>query len=320
MRKVVSIAPMMGYTDRHARYLLRLMSPSVVLYTEMLTTQALLQGRHTAALAFDQAEHPVVLQLGGSNPKQMAQCAVLAEQAGYDEVNINVGCPSDRVQSGYFGACLMKEPALVAECVAKMHASVKIPVTVKTRIGIDRTGFEFLTGFVEPVAAAGCRTFIIHARHAWLKGLNPKQNRHIPPLDYEAVYRLKAQYPQLNIIINGGIDDVAQIQAQLRRVDGVMIGRQAYKAPYFLTEVDRVISGLEKPPLSRREVVMRYSEYMARQVGAQVSLWSMVRHALGLYYGQPGAKQWRRYLTEQTNRERVDHNVLIKALERLPDS
>ncbi|WP_372695636.1 tRNA dihydrouridine(20/20a) synthase DusA [Immundisolibacter sp.] len=294
----LSVAPMMDCTDRHARYLHRLLSRCTLLYTEMVTAQALLRGDPDYLLAYNPAEHPVALQLGGSDPAQLAQAARIGVDFGYDEINLNVGCPSDRVQSGRFGACLMAEPALVGECVAAMQAAVAVPVTVKCRIGIDRTDRDQdLFDFVESVAAAGCRHFTVHARKAWLDGLSPRENREIPPLRYETVYRLKRLRPELEIVINGGITDLDQALAHLRHVDGVMIGRAAYHSPWLLADVDRRLFGAATPPPERAQVLAQYIGYMDHQLGAGTPITALTRPLLGLFQGQPGARAWRRTLS-----------------------
>jgi len=291
---------MMDCTDRHERYFLRLISGCALLYTEMVTAAAVLHGDLQRLLAFDPGEHPVALQLGGSDPNDLAAAARIGADFGYDEINLNVGCPSDRVQSGRFGACLMAEPSLVGECVAAMQAGVQLPVTVKTRIGIDdRDSYDELCTFVEMVRDGGCRTFILHARKAWLQGLSPKQNREIPPLQYETVHRLKADFPEIEILINGGIRSLEEAERQLRLVDGVMVGRAAYENPYLLSEVDRRFYARQEPCRSRREIVRLFAEYAAKQITKGTRLNQMTRHIVGLYAGFPGARKWRRYLTEQ---------------------
>jgi tRNA-dihydrouridine synthase A len=310
----VSVAPMMDWTDRHCRYFLRLISRHVLLYTEMVTTGALLHGDRERFLAYHPDEHPLALQLGGSEPAELAACARMAEAHGYDEVNLNVGCPSDRVQSGRFGACLMAEPELVAECVAAMRGACGIPVTVKTRIGIDeRDSYEDLTDFVSSVQGAGCRTFIIHARKAWLEGLSPKENREIPPLRYDVVHRLKADFPQLTIILNGGLKDLDTMAEELARVDGVMLGREAYHNPYLLAEVDRRFYGDGHRVPSRHEVVARFLPYVAARLPEGVPLQAMTRHILGLFQGQPGARAWRRHLSENAHRRGAGVEVIEQA-------
>jgi tRNA-dihydrouridine synthase A len=277
----------------------------------------LIHGDAASLLRFNAEEHPVALQLGGSDPQMMAAAARLGELEGYDEININVGCPSDRVQSGQFGACLMSRPELVAGCVVAMRDAVSIPVTVKTRIGIDdRDSYEFLCKFVETVASAGCETFIVHARKAILAGLSPKENRSVPPLDYDRVYRLKKEHPDLHMILNGGITEIAQVEQHLEHVDGVMIGRQAYQDPWFLTGLELALYGQSID--SREEVIEKISAYMERQLQQGVPLKHMTRHLLGLYNGQPGARQWRRSLSENAHRPGADIDVLRKAMKSLP--
>ena len=302
----ISVAPMMDWTDRHCRFFLRQVSPAARLYTEMITTGALLHGDVERQLKFDPAEHPVAVQLGGSEPDELARCARMAAERGYDEVNLNVGCPSERVQRGAFGACLMAEPALIAECVRAMRAAVAVPVTIKHRIGIGRTeSYEFMRDFVGAVAEAGCRTFIVHARNAILQGLSPKENREVPPLRYDFVHRLKREFPGLEIVINGGIATQAQIEAQLALVDGVMLGRAAYHDPWMLADPGRARSG----------VVHAMEEYAAREVARGTALRHVCRHMLGLYLGQPGARQWRRMLSDPDRLSRNDPRLLDEALQ-----
>ncbi|HET6726264.1 MAG TPA: tRNA dihydrouridine(20/20a) synthase DusA [Gammaproteobacteria bacterium] len=309
-----SIAPMMDCTDRHFRYLARLLTRHTLLYTEMVTTGALLHGDAARHLAFDATEHPLALQVGGSDPHELAQAARLAERWGYDEINVNIGCPSDRVQSGRFGACLMADPQLVADGVAAMRNACGLPVTVKTRIGIDKDeGGDRLFDFVETVAAAGCDTFIVHARNAWLKGLSPKQNREIPPLRYDLVYRLKRERPDLTIAINGGIKTLDETRAHLAHVDGVMVGREAYAQPYFLAEVDREIFGAHAPVNDRDAVLEAYVPYASRQRAKGVPLNRLVRPLFGLYQGCTGARRWRRHLSEHAPRRDADERVIINA-------
>ena len=294
---------MMDWTDRHCRYFMRLLSPGALLYTEMVTAAAIVHGDAERMLRFNSEEHPVALQLGGSDPDWMARATALASGYGYDEININVGCPSDRVQSGQFGACLMARPRLVADCYAAMQAQTDMPVTVKSRIGIDdQDSYDFLVAFVEPLAAAGCRKFVVHARIAILEGLSPKENRSVPPLDYERVYRLKADFPDFEIILNGGIETVNQVDAALDKVDGVMIGRQAYHQPYLLTELESHFNPGWDPP-SRAEIVERMVPYVDRELASGTRLSSITRHMLGLFAGQPGARAWRRYLSEHAHRD-----------------
>ena len=310
-----SVAPMMDCTDRHARYLLRLLSARALLYTEMITSGALLHGDARRHLRFNREEHPVAIQLGGADPAQMAVCARMAADEGYDEVNINVGCPSDRVQSGRFGACLMAEPQLVADCVAAMWAAVTIPVTVKTRIGIDRDeSTDRLYAIVEACRAAGCATFIIHARKAWLDGLSPKENRELPPLRYEVVHALKRANPGIQIIINGGLTTIAQCTRELQHVDGVMLGREAYHNPYLLASVDRDLYGESGQPPTRDEVAARFIDYVARECSIGTPLPAMTRHLLGLYQGMAGARLWRRVLSEEVRRSGAGPAVILDAM------
>jgi len=307
---------MMDWTDRHCRYFLRQCAPHARLYTEMITTGALLHGDVARQLDFDAAEHPVAAQLGGSEPDELAACARLVEAAGYDEVNLNIGCPSERVQRGAFGACLMAEPELVAECVRAMREAVSIPVTVKHRIGIDKVeSYDFVTDFVARVASAGCTTFIVHARNAVLKGLSPKENREIPPLRYEVVHRLKRDFPALAFVINGGLTDWAAIEAQLAAVDGVMLGRAAYHQPWLLAEADARIYGDGALPKSRAEVAQAMAAYAKREVAAGVALRQVTRHMLGLYHHAPRARLWRRMLSDPARLSRDDPALIGEALE-----
>ena len=316
----VSIAPMMDWTDRHCRFFLRLLTPSARLYTEMVTAAALTHGDAERLLQFDVVEHPVALQLGGSDPKMMADAAKLGAQAGYDEININVGCPSDRVQSGQFGACLMSSPDVVASCFKEMSSVSDVPVTVKTRIGIDdQISYEFLREFVAILHTAGCDTFIVHARVAILQGLSPRENRSVPPLHYDRVYELKREFPDLTIVLNGGIVSTEQVLSHLETVDGVMIGRQAYHQPYFLTELEAVLfdhKDWQAP--SRHEVIELMIPYIERQMSAGTELKNITRHLLGLYAGQPGARAWRRHLSEHTHLPGAGIEVLQEALAKLP--
>ena len=316
-RKHFSVAPMMDWTDRHCRYFLRLLSPSVELYTEMVTAAAVHHGDADRLLRFDAAEHPVVVQLGGSEPELMAAAAVRAAEEGYDEININVGCPSDRVQSGQFGACLMADPALVARCYRAMSEAVDIEVSVKSRIGIDdKDSFDFLDEFVTTLAEAGCRKFIVHARIALLSGLSPKENRSIPPLKYPRVYRLKEAHPELEIIINGGIQSLEDVDAVIGHVDGVMIGREAYHNPYFLTLLEQRLGSAVTPP-QRADVVEAMLPYIDRELAAGTRLHSITRHMLGLFAGQPGARAWRRFLSENARGNDAAASVLTDALEAI---
>ena len=293
------VAPMMDWTDRHCRFFHRLISQHVLLYTEMVTTGALIHGDSHRFLGFNKEEHPLAFQLGGSNPRELALSATMVEDYGYDEVNLNVGCPSDRVQNGRFGACLMLEPELVADCVAAMCKAVSIPVTVKSRIGVDdKDSYGELVSFVRTVASAGCKTFIVHARKAWLSGLSPRQNREIPPLNYDVVLQLKADFPQLNIIVNGGIVNLGQAEQLLQHSDGVMVGREAYQNPYLLAEVDSRIFNAVVAPRSRHEIIELLLPYIEGQLSNGIRLNSVTRHILGLFHGEPGARAWRRHLSE----------------------
>ena len=315
---MISVAPMMDWTDRHCRYFMRLLSPSALLYTEMVTAAAIVHGDADRLLRYNAEEHPVALQLGGSDPDWMAQAAAMGAAYGYDEININVGCPSDRVQSGQFGACLMARPEIVARCFTAMQKECDAPVTVKSRIGInDQDSYEFLRSFVDPLAEAGCRKFVVHARIAILEGLSPKENRSVPPLDYERVYRLKDDYPELEIVINGGLASIASIDAALQRVDGAMIGRQAYHQPYFLAELEAHRNAGWRPP-TRHAVVEKMLPYIDTCVSKGISLNSISRHMLGLYAGQPGARAWRRFISEHAHREGAGSEVLVEALNAMP--
>lgn len=306
---------MMAWTDKHYRSLMRLISKHVLLYTEMLTTPAIIRGHREYLLAYSDCEHPVAVQLGGSNPSELALCAKIATDYGYDEINLNVGCPSDRVQSGRFGACLMLEPELVADCVAAMKAVTHIPITVKTRIGVDdQDSYEALHTFIQRVAAADCQAFIVHARKAWLKGLSPKENREIPPLRYEVVHQLKQDFPHLSFILNGGIKSVEAIQMQLPHVDGVMIGRAAYEHPYCLAEIDQLFFNETHAPLTQKEVIQAYLPYLSKQLEQGVHLRSLTRHLLGFFQGLAGARQWRRYLSEHGGDDQRGVRVIEEAL------
>lgn len=305
---------MMEWTDRHCRYFLRLISKRTFLYTEMVTAEAVLYGDRERVLGFDEAEHPVGLQLGGGDPSKLAEAARIGADFGYDEINLNVGCPSDRVQSGRFGACLMAEPALVGTCVAAMAASSGLPVTVKCRIGIDdQDTEESLDRFIDEVARAGCASFIVHARKAWLKGLSPKENRDVPPLDYERVYRLKKRRPDLEIILNGGIESFAAAKAELDHVDGVMLGRAAYADPYLLAGVDGEVFGAEREVPSRLDVLDAFRPYVEDQLRRGVRLNAMTRHILGLFHGRPRARAFRRHLAENAHLDGAGIEVLDSA-------
>ncbi|CAN7513327.1 tRNA dihydrouridine(20/20a) synthase DusA [Variovorax sp. LjRoot290] len=315
--KIVSVAPMMDWTDRHCRYLHRLLTRRALLYTEMVTTGALVHGDVPRHLRFNAEEHPVALQLGGSEPAELAHCAKLGEEWGYDEINLNCGCPSERVQRGAFGACLMNEPQLVADCVKAMVDVVKVPVTVKHRIGIDKTeSYEFVRDFVGAVSEAGCRTFIVHARNAWLKGLSPKQNREVPPLRYELVHRLKHDFPELVFSINGGFDDNAQMHAHLRLLDGVMIGREAYHNPWWLSEWDAVFYKEAPSTLTREEAELAMCDYMVREAAEHGTPWSNIaRHMLGLRNGLAGARRWRQVWSDHRLKALAPHDVMALAHE-----
>jgi tRNA-dihydrouridine synthase A len=308
------VAPMMDYTDRHCRYLLRLLAPGALLYTEMVTAQALAHGDAERLLGFDPTEHPIALQLGGSDPVLLERAARLGGQRGYDEVNLNVGCPSDRVQSGRFGACLMAEPALVAECVAAMRGAVRVPVTVKCRIGIDDSDdYAFLERFVSTVRETGVDVFVVHARKAYLQGLSPKENREIPPLRYDVAQRLKREHPDLTVILNGGLTSAVQVREWLPRFDGVMIGRQAYQEPYLLAQLHREIVDPAWLP-ERESVVKQYAAYAERMTGRGHRLPLILRHVQGLYSGLPRSRSWRRYLSEQGSRPGAGADVLRTSL------
>ena len=312
-----SVAPMLDWTDRHCRYFLRLISQHAVLYTEMVTTGAIIHGKHDY-LGFNESEHPVVLQLGGSDPKDMAYCARLAEERGYDEVNINVGCPSDRVKNGAFGACLMAQPEVVANCVSAMQDAVSIPVTVKCRIGIDDMDeYKDLSQFVRIVANAGCQHFIVHARKAWLQGLSPKQNRDIPPLNYPRVYELKQEFSELDVSINGGIKTLKDASLHLEQLDGVMMGREVYSNPFILSQVDELIYANKHRSRSREQIVDAMYTYMQQEVAMGARPWHIARHMLGLFQGQVGGKIWRRYLSENGTAKEANADLLLRAREQV---
>jgi len=314
-----SIAPMLDWTDRHCRYFHRLLTSETLLYTEMVTTGAIIHGKGDF-LAYNEEEHPVALQLGGSNPQDLATCAKLAAERGYDEINLNVGCPSDRVQNGRFGACLMAEPQLVADCIAAMKEVVDVPVTVKTRIGIDdQDSYEFLTDFVSIVSEkGGCEQFTIHARKAWLSGLSPKENREIPPLDYPRAYQLKKDFSHLTIAVNGGVKTLEETKKHLKHLDGVMVGREAYQNPYILAEVDQQIFGLDKPVKKRTQVVQEMYPYIEQQLAKGAYLGHITRHMLGLFQNMPGARQWRRYISENAHKPGSGIEVVEAALAKIP--
>ena len=307
------VAPMMDWTDRHCRYFHRLLSPHARLYTEMVTAAALVRGERTHLLAYNPEEHPVALQLGGAEPAELAQAARYGEQAGYDEINLNVGCPSDRVQSGRFGACLMREPELVADCVRAMREAIRVPVTVKCRIGVDdQDDDKDLFGFAARMVDAEVRVLVVHARKAWLQGLSPKQNREVPPLNYPRVYRLKHEFPALRVIINGGIDGLSAVEEHLRHVDGAMLGRLAYHDPYALACIDAALHGGETP--ARATVLRSMRAYIEAERTRGVRLASITRHLLGLYHGEPGGKAFRRVLSERARAEDAGWEVIEAAL------
>ena len=315
-----SVAPMLDWTDRHCRYFLRLLSQHSLLYTEMVTTGALIFGKGDY-LAYNQEEHPVALQLGGSDAADMARCAVMAQERGYDEVNINVGCPSDRVKNGSFGACLMAQPEVVAASVKAMQAEVDIPVTVKCRIGIDDMDeYEDFSRFIDTVADAGCDTFIVHARKAWLQGLSPKENREVPPLNYPRVHQLKQARPELNISINGGVTSLDEVEQQLTLVDGVMVGREVYSNPYIMAGVDQRIFGSQVTVPTRRDIVVAMQAYIERQEDPWFKPWHAARHILGLYQGQAGGRIWRRYLSQNGTGKNPDPNLLMNALAQVEEA
>lgn len=318
LRRRFSIAPMMDCSDRHSRYFLRLFSANILLYTEMVTAAAILHGDRDYLLGFSEEEHPLAVQLGGSDPEQLYRAAQICTEFGYDEINLNCGCPSDRVQSGSFGACLMRDPALVADCVAALKSATILPVTVKHRTGIDQQDeYEIFAGFVEKQIEAGAEALIVHARNAWLQGLNPKQNREIPPLKYDWVYRLKKDFPAQEIIINGGIKSLDACCQHLQHVDGVMLGREPYQNPYLLHNVDQVIFNqhqLESP--DRIEMLHRVYPYIEQQLSQGMPLTRMVRHLTGLFHGEPNARRWRRYISENAYRKTAGIETLYQA-ERL---
>jgi tRNA-dihydrouridine synthase A len=310
---------MMDWTDRHCRYFLRRIAPRVRLYTEMLTTAALIHGERDRLLAYDASEHPLAVQLGGSEPGELAQCAGWAQEWGYDEVNLNVGCPSDRVQSGRFGACLMREPERVADCVRAMRDAVSIPVTVKCRTGVDEhDSYAELFRFVTALVETGVDGIIIHARKAWLQGLSPKQNREVPPLDYERVYQIKTDFPQLPVQINGGISSLQAVRQHLQKTDGVMLGRAAYHNPWLLAEVETALYPGASERLTRHQVVEAMQPYIEQELGRGVRLQQITRHMLGLFQGQPGARAWRRTLSERAHLQGAGIEVLESALNRVP--
>lgn len=308
-----SVAPMLDWTDKHCRYFHRILTKQTLLYTEMVTTGAILFGKGDY-LDFNLAEHPLCLQLGGSDPVALAKCAKLAEQRGYNEINLNVGCPSDRVQNGMFGACLMGKADLVARCVSAMQDQVDIPVTVKTRIGIDHLdSYDFLRQFIDTLLPF-TNTFIVHARKAWLSGLSPKENREVPPLDYARVYQLKCDYPQLTIALNGGVKTIDEIKHHLQFVDGVMVGREAYQNPLLLTKIDAQIFGIDKPSIDAISAIKALYPYIEQQLTQGAQLNHIMRHTLGIFNGRKGAKQWRRYLSENAHKKGAGIEVVEQAL------
>ncbi|PCJ41945.1 MAG: tRNA dihydrouridine(20/20a) synthase DusA [Moraxellaceae bacterium] len=310
-----SIAPMIDWTDRHDRYFLRQITQHALLYTEMITTGAIIHGDKERHLAFNKEEHPVAIQLGGSNPTDLALCSKICEDYGYDEVNLNIGCPSDRVQSGAFGACLMAEPELVGDCIDKMNSACDIPVTIKCRIGIDdQDEYEDLQRFVTVTKGAGCETFIVHARKAWLKGLSPKENREIPPLNYERVYQLKREFPDLEIIINGGITSFTACESHLQHVDGIMMGREAYQNPFILAEVDQRFFADDHPIPTRFDIVEAIIHYTDQLIKNGGQLKWVSRHILGIFQSMPGARAWRRHLSQHAYKRDATSDVIREAL------
>jgi tRNA-dihydrouridine synthase A len=311
------VAPMMDWTDRHCRYFHRVLAPSALLYTEMVTTGAVLHGDRDRLLGFNEREHPLALQLGGSDPADLAECARIGQQRGYDEINLNVGCPSDRVQRGSFGACLMLEPGLVKDCVSAMRDAVDIPVTVKTRIGVDNCdSYSWFSDFVNQVAASGCETFIIHARNAWLSGLSPKENREIPELRHDWVYRLKSESPTLTIVLNGGVMSVADARQHLQKLDGIMLGRAAYQNPWVLAECQRELFG-DAGVADREAAVASMTGYLRAQSARGVPVKNISRHMLGLFQGLPGARLWRRFISEHAHLDAGNDQLLLQALEAM---
>lgn len=315
-----SVAPMMDWTDRHERFFLRLLSARTLLYTEMVTSMAVIHGDRQRLLGFNREEHPVALQLGGSEPEEVAEAARIGADFGYDEINLNVGCPSDRVQSGRFGACLMKEPELVARIAEAMQKAVSVPVTVKCRLGVDeQEPREVLPAFLETMKGTGISSVTVHARKAWLKGLSPKENRTVPPLDYGLVYEMKEAFPDMEVIINGGIRTLDETAEHLKHVDGVMMGRAAYETPYVLAEADNRLFGEKKPILSRGEVVRAFLPYAQSEQSKGVPLHAMTRHILGLFQGVPGARAWRRHLSENAVKPGAGVEVIEEALRLVDD-
>jgi tRNA-dihydrouridine synthase A len=315
LKRTLSIAPMMECTDRHYRYFMRLISRHTLLYTEMVTQDAIIHGDRQKLLGFDPCESPLALQVGGSDPKKLADCSRIAEQWGYDEINLNVGCPSDRVQAGRFGACLMKEPALVVDCLSAMRAAVNIPVTIKTRIGVDeQDSYEALCEFIRAVAKSGVQILIVHARKAWLKGLSPRQNREVPPLRYDIVYQLKKDFPDLSIVINGGIDTLSAVDEHLLHVDGAMLGRAAYNDPYLLATVDENYYQDNAAIRTREQIVEEMIPYIDQHLARGGRLHQITRHMVGLYHGMDGARVWRRWLSTECVKHDADSKVLKKIM------
>ena len=316
--KYISVAPMMDWTDRHCRYFMRMLNPDIRLFTEMIVVEALMHGDYRKLLNYDQSEHPVVLQLGGNDPEKMKKAATIGAKAGFDEININVGCPSDRVKSGSFGACLMAKPKLIGNCIQSIMSAVDSPVSVKTRIGIDDLdNYEFLQNFVGIVSESGCTTFIIHARKAILTGLSPKKNLSIPPLNYDRVYQLKSEFNHLNIILNGGLNSIKDCLEHLTVLDGIMIGRHAYRNPWFLKEIYNAILNNQTLEMSRQDVVERMYPYIESQLSKGVKLNHITRHMLGLFSSQPRAKLWRSYISEHSKREKAGIEVLENAFKKM---
>ena len=316
IQRIFSVAPMLDWTDRHCRYFYRLMSKQALLYTEMVTTGAIIHGDTHRYLDFNKEEHPVALQLGGSDPEELAQCSRIAEDYGYDEINLNVGCPSDRVQSGRFGACLMAEPELVRECLEAMQSAVSIDVSVKHRIGIDRDdSYDQLAAFIETVKQSGIKTFIIHARKAWLDGLSPKENRDVPPLRYDSVYAIKQDHSELEIIINGGINTLEEASQHLEKVDGVMLGRAIYHNPWLLSEVDQLFYNADRNNITPKQVIKELLPYISRELAKGTYLNHITRHILGMFQGKPGAKAWRRHLSENAHKPDAGIETVSTALD-----
>jgi tRNA-dihydrouridine synthase A len=313
--RTLCLAPMLDRTDRHFRYFVRLISKHTVLFTEMITTHALLRGNRDYLLEYHPSENPLVLQLGGSEPIVLAECAKIAEDAGYDEINLNIGCPSDRVQKGRFGACLMKQPELVAECIATMNNAVSIPVTIKARLGVDDVdSYEHVAGFIACVSESGCNVFYMHARKAWLSGLSPKQNRNVPPLNYKMVSQLATDFPAIEFIINGGITSIDEILSHLNQLNGVMLGRHLYDNPFILNNVDRLLFNDSSHQYTRQQILEQYLDYAELQLTRGVALHSLTRHILGLFHGQSGARQWRRTLMENSRANHENIHAIRQAM------